>query len=502
MTKKKVLINNSISGVCQLVITALLTFFSIPVFIHKLGTDLYGVFALVSVIGNLNLFTNLGLDVSLTKFIAEQGKSTESDKDILVSLILSSSIIVPVSIIAYLLRSFFLGSLLDIPDIYYQQAEALFCMLLPANAILLIGQTFIAVFNGMQRIYLSNMIQLIYSCVYWGGIIIVVSMGYQLETIGLVILFAASLWMATNIYCFFRYWKGIQIQKCRNNLRSNAQKQIKYGAKIYASGVVAFFNEPLFKILISNYFGVNAVAYFEIALKIRGQVSGLFNKLMQPLFPYISQLTETKLIANLIKDMTIKIFWLVLPFCCILFLSCHNIVNLWLRYDIDNYSLFINGIVIPYLLFSPLTLPIYYYLMGKNHPEKTIVIQFSSVIVNVIAFYALYRFTGFYSIILSNALSYLASYLLGVYYQKTFLQIRYRINRNNIFKLVIIIVSYVVLFYLIQYINNSWLALSVTITSVLLITLILYKRFQIITKEDISRYFLNNKIAVSLYNRL
>ena len=120
MTKKKVLINNSISGVCQLVITALLTFFSIPVFIHKLGTDLYGVFALVSVIGNLNLFTNLGLDVSLTKFIAEQGKSTESDKDILVSLILSSSIIVPVSIIAYLLRSFFLGSLLDIPDIQYQ----------------------------------------------------------------------------------------------------------------------------------------------------------------------------------------------------------------------------------------------------------------------------------------------------------------------------------------------------------------------------------------------
>ena len=57
MTKKKVLINNSISGVCQLVITALLTFFSIPVFIHKLGTDLYGVFALVSVIGNLNLLS-------------------------------------------------------------------------------------------------------------------------------------------------------------------------------------------------------------------------------------------------------------------------------------------------------------------------------------------------------------------------------------------------------------------------------------------------------------
>ena len=102
MTKKKVLINNSISGVCQLVITALLTFFSIPVFIHKLGTDLYGVFALVSVIGNLNLFTNLGLDVSLTKFIAEQGKSTESDKDILAfQSVLSRTYYVLFSLVVY-----------------------------------------------------------------------------------------------------------------------------------------------------------------------------------------------------------------------------------------------------------------------------------------------------------------------------------------------------------------------------------------------------------------
>ncbi len=502
MTRKKVLINNSLSGVCQLVITALLTFFSIPIFIHKLGTELYGVFALVSVIGNLNLFTNLGLDVALTKFIAEQGKSVESDKDILMSLLLSFSIIFPVSIIAYLFRSFLISGLLDIPTIYYQEAEKLFCFLLPANAILLVGQTFIAVFNGIQRIYLSNMIQLIYSCIYWGGIIIVVSLGYQLGTVGLVILIAALIWITINIFCFHYYWGRIQGRIRKTHLWRNARKQIGYGTKIYTSGVVAFFNEPLFKILISNYFGVNTVAYFEIALKIRGQVAGLFNKLMQPLFPYLSQLTDTEFISRLIEDITKKIFWLVLPFCCILLFSSHDIVALWIRYDITNYSLFIIGIVVPYLVLSPLTLPIYCYLLGKNHPEKTIIIQFSSVIVNIVAFYILYHIIGIYAIILSNALSYLASYLLGVYYQKRYLQIQYKINWNSIFKMLIIFIVYMGLYYLLQFIHNYWIAIIITVTSVLLVTALLYKHFQIITKDDIECYCLNNRLVISLYNLL
>ena len=502
MTEKKILIGNSLSGVFQLVITALLTFFSIPVFINKLGTDLYGVFALVSIIGNLSLFTNLGLDVSLTKFIAEQGKCIESDKDIMVSLGISSLIIIPVSIIAFYLRSFLLSNLLHIPTTYYEQAEYLFCFLLPANAILLVGQTFIAVFNGMQRIYLSNIIQLIYSCIYWGGIIIAVLMGYQLAAVGMIIFFAALIWLIVNICVFFQYWGKIRTRIYKTHLWRNARKQIKYGTKIYASGVVAFFNEPLFKILISNYFGVNAVAYFEIALKIRGQVTGLFNKLMQPLFPYISQQSDPTIIANLIKVTTHKIFWLVLPFCCMLFICCHDIITLWIGADVDNYSLFVNGIVVPYLLFSPLTLPIYYYLLGKNHPEKTIIIQFSSVIVNIISFYTLYHFIGIYTIILSNVLSYFASYLLGIYYQKKYLQIKYEVEWNDIFKLLKISILYILIFYFQQYIDNNWIAISVTILMISSITLILYKRLQIITSKDIEHYFLNNKIIVSLYNLL
>ena len=112
MVKKKTLVNNSISGVILLVITALLTFLCIPVFINKLGTELYGVFALVTVIGNLNIFTNIGLDAALTKFITEQGQSEDSNKDIITSLLLSSSLVILISSLVFCFRFFLLREFL------------------------------------------------------------------------------------------------------------------------------------------------------------------------------------------------------------------------------------------------------------------------------------------------------------------------------------------------------------------------------------------------------
>ncbi len=502
MVRKKVVLTNSISGVCQLIVTALLTFFSIPIFINKLGTEVYGIFALVSVIGNLNLFTNLGLDVSLTKYIAEQGKCDESNKDIIASLGLTLSIVLPISIVIYIYHHYLLIDILEIPLNYYEQAKSLFYSLLIANVILLIGQPFIAVLNGLQRIYLSNFLQLVYSVIYWLGTIVVLLLGYHLETIGKIILVASLVWFTTAICFFLYYWGKISIKYSLKNLALNVKKQVRYGSKIYASGIISFLNEPLFKIIISNVFGISAVAYFEIALKIRGQVTGLFSKIMQPLFPYISQLTDKQNISYLIKEVTLKTLFLVIPVCSILLLSCKDIVILWLRTDIYNYTLFISGIVVPYLILSPLTLPIYMYLMAKGHPEKTIIIQLSSVIVNIFSFYILYNFLGIYTIIISNILSYLASFLLGLYYQYIYLGIKYHPVWRNYINLCILIIGYFIVGYLQQYINNELISILFVIVLILIVTLKLYKRFTIITRNDITHYFLDNKFIVSLYNKL
>lgn len=503
MVKKKTLVNNSISGVILLVITALLTFLCIPVFINKLGTELYGVFALVTVIGNLNIFTNIGLDAALTKFITEQGQSEDSNKDIITSLLLSSSLVILISSLVFCFRFFLLREILHIPEMYVAQAENLMDLLLIANGILLIGQTFTSMLHSLQRIYLGNILQLIYSSIYWIGTIIVVSMGYGLPAVGIMMLIAAIIWLLLSICYSILYWGNIGVDYSSNDFKKHANKQIVFGLKVYTSGIISFFNEPLFKIIISHFFGMSVVAYYEIAIKVKNQINGIFHKMIIPLYPYISQLTDKNFIATLIKDLTKKIFLLTIPVCLMLLFTCHDIVTLWLQTNITYYSYFIIGIAVPFLLFSPPTIPIYLFLLAKGHPEKTIVFQSFTVIANMLLFISLYPFIGLYSILAANALECLGSFLLGVYYQYKYQRITYRIPRiTEVRRYAILLGVYLCIGGTGYFITNSYLALSYNICLLLISTIYLYKYLSIIRKEDVDRYFSENRFIVSLYNKL
>lgn len=140
--------------------------------------------------------------------------------------------------------------------------------------------------------------------------------------------------------------------------------------------------------------------------------------------------------------------------------------------------------------------------MAKGHPEKTIVIQLLSVIVNILSFYSFYYFLGIYTIIVSNILSYLASFLLGVYYQYIYLNIKYHPIKRDYINFFILIIAYIIVGYFQRLINNELISIAFVAILILVVTLKLYKRLAIINRNDITHYFLDNKIIVSFYNKL
>jgi len=499
---KKTLINNSLSGVVQLVITALLTFLCIPIFINKLGTELYGVFAIVSVIGNLNIFANLGLNSALIKYVSEQGKCSESENDIFASLVIMCSIIIPLTILAFIIREYILVNVLSVPIKYYAQSQVLYTTLLISNVLLLIGQIFTAVLDSMQKIYFTNFSQLIYSIIYWGGIIIVVLMGHHLDWVGYAMLAAALCWFFLILIFFLKKWGTIAFTNLKETFKPAAKKQLTFGAKVYLSGFIGFFNEPLFKILISHFLGLNVVAYFEISLKIRTQLAGLFNKVLQPLYPYLSSLKDKQHIAMLIKDLTSKIFLIVLPICALLIITCKDIVTLWLQIDIINYSIFIVGLVVPYLILSPLTLPIYVFLLAKGYPERTIVFQTLSVIVNILVFYLLFSLIGMYTVIISNVLSYLASYILGMYYQNKLLNIKYELELKYILRITCVLLLLAIVGLISLEFNKEIVRILYTTIAFIPLVLWSYKRFKLINQEDLERYFGGNILIMNIFSKI
>jgi len=104
---KRLFAKNSITGVVQKILIAILTFVTIPIFIKLLGAELFGIFAIVSTIGDLSRLTNVGFHIALIKFLSRQGKTTESSQDVVVAF-LSMLVIMTLLVIVLLLFSDFI----------------------------------------------------------------------------------------------------------------------------------------------------------------------------------------------------------------------------------------------------------------------------------------------------------------------------------------------------------------------------------------------------------
>jgi O-antigen/teichoic acid export membrane protein len=421
--KKKLFLFNSITGVTQLIITVALTFLCIPIFLRNLGDVQYGIFCATAVVGNLSTFANLSLDATLIKYLSEQGRSQESNYDILTTLIILVVVLLPLSIVLFLLKDIILLNLLKVPVEHLYQSAVLLKYLLIANFFLLVGKVFTAILDSEHKIYLNNLYTFIYSTVYWGGIIVVVLFGYGLEQIGLTICASALLWFLLVFYSAMKTWGKIRIGQLQQNFKRIVKKQLNYSLKIYTGSLICFLYEPLTKILISNLMGISFVGLYDIVLKIKANLLSVFSKILYPIYPMIAHEPNYDKLRNLIKNTNKLLFYLIIPIIVILIICSKSVISLWLGGKVDPENipiLTLSSIVLACfsLLLSTTVTPIYIFLRIKNHPEKEIYIQGVNVVVNMIVIALFFKPLGFYSIILGNVSSLIVSFILCTYYQK------------------------------------------------------------------------------------
>ncbi|QHV94071.1 lipopolysaccharide biosynthesis protein [Spirosoma endbachense] len=416
----KLLHKNSLSGVGQLVLTAGLTFFSIPVFIRVLGDEAYGAFSIVTLAGNLNIFANLGLNTALLKFLSVQGKSRESDYDIAVTLCLLILIMVPLSILAISCQQYILQGLLGLSDILYSQVASLYRCVVLANLIILLGQTFTTVLDSQQRMYLTNFYQLIYSILYWGGIIVVVSFGNGLPEVGLVILSASVIWFGLVVVAAWRTWGWLQLGGLQTVMIQIARKQVSFSSKVYAAGLLSMLFEPMTKVLVARLIGVREVGYLEIAYKVRSQLWSLVTKVTYPLYPKIAQENDLGRLSRLIGNYQTGMLLVMVPFLLFFVIALPDLLGFWL--PSANRIVFVATVFIATTFtLNSLGIPPYYFLMSRHHVGKTVWAQLTNVVVNLLVSLLTYQLLGIYGFILSNSLAILSSLVLCLYYQKKYI---------------------------------------------------------------------------------
>lgn len=482
---------NSASGFVQFVLTAVLIFLCIPIFINKLGEVSFGVFSTVAVVGNLTLFANLSLDSALVKFLAEQGKCRESNYDIVVSFSIISSILLPLTFLAYVFREFIIIRILNIPDLYLSDTSVLMGCFLVSNALLLLGRIITSILDSQHKVYLTNIAMFIYNAIYWGGIIAVISLGYGLKEIGIAVTLASIIWFVLITIMAFKEWGSLDITGFRENSRRIVKKQLTYTSKIYVGSLLGMLSEPLTKILIANLAGgVVMVGAYEIGLRVRSQILALFNKAIYPLYPIIAHMQNKVKVANIVNKVTYGLYFLVLPVIILISFGAEPFLKLWIGNEATNRSTILAVILLTNtaLLSILVATPIYYYIRAKNHAGKEIYIQGLNVIVNLLIIFLFHRSLGFYSVLLGNTLALSASFSLCVYYQYKYLNFKLFPSVKGVGKFILYAISMLVIALLVNSLfanKEGWYLLVLSI-SVLATCAFMSYSLRILTKENIN----------------
>ncbi len=496
---KQLFKKNSLTGVFQKLLVAVLTFFTIPVFISKLGTESYGIFATVSVIGDLTRIANIGFHIALIKYLSLQGKTKESSIDIVVGLAGMIIIILPISALMLFFNNFVLLDILNIDPQYLNESKSLYNFLVLSNMLLFIGLTFSAMLESQKFIYKVSILQLVYSVCYWSLMLLVLFLGKGIEAIGVMAFLAALIWFLLIMFMALKMWGKFQLRGLFKLYKKSVKKQLSYGLKVYSSGLMGLFGEPLIKVLVANFFGSSYVGFLDIGIRIRNQLARITQGALWPLFQLFSSITDRREKARIAIDFQEKTALVILPVSIMVIFGAHSLVTLWIGENINIISLNIIFVVVSSLI-GTIMFNAFFNYISVDHP---LVLLFNGIMGNIIYIGVVFGMKGmldYNAVFLALSLMAIANIIFCITYQYRFWDKAIFENPGQLLKLFIYIGCISAAGYLINYSIDSPLVLLIALTILIpLISLILYIALSLITKNDISRYLGDSFLARPFY---
>ena len=212
------MVRNTLFNYLAIICVTLIRFIAMPILIHGLGQDRYGIYATVmSVVGYVGLL-DLGIGISLTKFVAEYYAKRDFQRlneMLSTSLLLYLGLGILGSAILVAFSSLFVQHVFDIPVSLWTEGRYVFWI----SALSLFNGLTLGIFgnllNGIQRQDIARTITIGNALITYSGAILLVTMGYKLvafmlfATVMDVLSFLLQMWIAKRILPEVRFFPRI-----------------------------------------------------------------------------------------------------------------------------------------------------------------------------------------------------------------------------------------------------------------------------------------------------
>lgn len=416
---------NMVSGIVTAVINTAVLFVAVKIYLHFLGWETYGVWAILATVLTFAQLGDVGISQSIIKLVAE-GYGRGDIEDIqryvttaLTMLCLSGAVILAIILV-------FKGPIVDAFKLSDKDSRTVL-WLLPYISILsvyvLLVQSFNSILSGMGRMDLVNYIQSIGRMLSVIIVIILLSSGFGVVSLLIGSTISYLFIHVASFICIRRIAK-IYFLRMRNLDPQRGKRILSFGGVVFSGSILSMFLGPFNKIMLSRYAGVSTVGVYELAFTASMVVRGLIEAGLRPLMPAVSRIgvNMTTDIKNKISQMNVRLLKLICLFggslYCVLAIFSPLLLKLWLR---DRFIETLPGVFRIMLVATFLTLlgvPAYHTIIGLGKLRSFLTATVISTIGNfvlVIAYYCLMGHISVYSVGICMVISFAVSTIYLIY---------------------------------------------------------------------------------------
>jgi O-antigen/teichoic acid export membrane protein len=269
----------------------LLTFLTVPYTVHKLGPDLFGVVALVQVIGGLSGLASLGVGRALNKFVSElywQGDfqainrlfQTAWGTCLIAGLVGIIGFIGPEELVG---RLFFRGG----PEVGEVVGFAIYVAAFGLFTSMLL-EVVSALPAALRRFGVCNTVNVLASIVRCLGPVLVLAFGYSVRAVLVVILASNILALVAFALISRRFIPGLSLLP---SFRWEAfRKLFDFSLPLFLSALFFLITTRVDRFILAYYLPLAAVTFYTLPYSIAERASVGVGNIMSVVLPFSSEL--------------------------------------------------------------------------------------------------------------------------------------------------------------------------------------------------------------------
>lgn len=408
------LLKNAIANIVAKIWSVVSLYIFVPLWIHFLGVEGYGVISFYAILMTLMAFADAGLSATLTREFAKIELVEGYKRDLLKTIeSVYFAIAILVGLIIYILAPYI--------TIYFLKSETIDAATLtfyvrimaPILSLNFLYMLYTGGLMGLQRQLLANTFNIGYSILR--GIVVLFIL-YVVPTVDAFLYW--QLFSIVVITILSRYYLGYAINRGNKvaEFRFSYLKNVwKYALGMMAMAIISSLNTQLDKLIVGNLLSIKEMGFYSLASTLGQAVLMVTTPLSMAFYPELTRLISLGDDCKIIKSFNVFTFIVSALSSCVgltLFFFIDDIATLWVSSNIASVISHPARILIFANIFLSLQYSVYYLAIAHGHTKTNVYLGAAMLIFTAPSVYFLTDKIG----LMGAAIPYLFLNLLAAIY--------------------------------------------------------------------------------------